>query len=190
MIKKGLIPYIERNLAKGFSHKHIIDAFVKRGYSRNDVEDTFDFLRHHKKHSKRKIHQKFTKDAVIFAVVLANVAVVALLWNFYGGSKPNASDSCIFEGLLACKNFSVRSDEILISISNSIGYKVNNAIMVVEQCGNSARANSFQNGTVQTFRIICGQQLKGPKYSGNIRLDYTSEDTIYSVYGHLSGKVE
>ena len=189
MIKKGLIPYIESNIKKGFSHKHIIDAFVKRGYLRKDVEETFAFYEHHKKHKKRKIHKKVTKESTIFIIVLIHVAIIALAYSLYQKSV-NPPQECGFEGQFACKSFNIRGGEVLVTLSNSIGYDVRNAIVVVEGCGNSARLALFRKNSEQTFHVICPSELKGNKYSGAIRLDYTSDDTIYSVFGKLSGKIE
>ena len=44
MINQKLFPYIEKNLESGFTDKQIRDAFIKKGFKKDDVNDSVDFV--------------------------------------------------------------------------------------------------------------------------------------------------
>ncbi len=136
MINRGLVPYIQSYLKQGANRSLIVQYLAAYGYSRKDIEDTYDFL------SKSE-----SRPFPVLIIVLALCALVLIGSAVYFLTKPPEARFS-FTASLPEEKF-IGGRDILLSYSlQAVGMKENRESVIFETVRDNAGDVVYQSNEV------------------------------------------
>ena len=194
MIIKKLTPYIEKNLAAGYTVSEIGNECAKEGYNQQDIIDTLQAVLEKTLNAETtppaKEDQTIKQEAqpktinkrkiLLYAalgIIAAIAALIIIYFSMNGAEEEIMPELCSMESKLSCFDALATKDEVAVSFGNFLGFDIKDVKLTAEKCGSSKIIESMGNGAVETFRILCKKKLKGEVYQGDLQIEYTSAES-------------
>ena len=132
---------------------------------------------------------------VVFSVILLLYAKWFVI-NVIFPPHRNIPNKCHLTSGLSCVDAQVYSKGIIMRITNSLGYDIQNITLSYTKCvdedGVASGRTILVNGQTSTYSINCSKRMIGKKSSTNLHFNYTITNnmTSKSVSGVLIQRVE
>lgn len=122
------------------------------------------------------------------------IAIFGALF-YFGVTSPDiyVPNKCTLQTGLPCLDFKVTSNEITVTIQNSLGFEIiDNIVVKASGCGTSSTPSSLANGAQATYTIKCASPLTGSTYSGQLEVSYVVPELgkTHNNIGQLVARIE
>ena len=126
----------------------------------------------------------------VILILLTTLAALSYIGVFKFSSV--LPDHCIIPMGITCMDYKVTSNNIQVTLKNSLGYDLSAITIAATGCGNSNTLNSLEDGDQSTFIINCNSALAGSKYTGQLNVSYTKPDTglSHTSLGRITTNIE